>query len=100
MKTMFFLVIILSLTTIIAENPLSIEIFEGESNFTIEEYFPSIYASQLIEKYPSIQSISTEEYGQTFGYINLFGGVGTNFQIDPAKTYKIFTSENITVVLK
>ena len=91
---------ILSLTTIIAENSIIVEIPEGKSNFTIEEYFPSIYASQLLEDYPSIQSISTDEYGQTFGYIKLFGGVGTNLLIEPTKTYEIFTSENITVTLK
>lgn len=99
-KQILLLIFIFSLTTIIAENPLSLEIQSGKSNFTITEHFPSIYASQLIEKNPEIESISIKEYGRTFGYINTLGGIGTNFLIEPNRNYEIYTNQTITIQLK
>lgn len=99
-KILFLLMIVISLTTTLAENPLNIKINEGRNNFTIEEYFPPVYASQLIADYPGIQSVSVKEYGQSLGYINLFGGIGTNFLIESGKNYEIYTSKNITLSLK
>ena len=99
-RQLMLLMFIFSLTTIIAENPLSLEIQEGKFNLTINEYFPSIYVSQLIENNPEIQSISIQEYGRTFGYINTLGGIGTNFLIEPNRNYEIYTNQTITIHLK
>jgi len=99
-KQILLLITILTLTTIIAENPLELEIPKGESNFTITEYFPSTYASELIKNNPEIQSITISEYGQTFGYLNTLGGIGTNFLIEPSKNYEIHTNQTITIQLK
>ena len=99
-KQTLLLILILSLTTIIAENPLELEAPQGKFNFTILEYFPSIYASELIQTNPEIQSISIKEYGQTFGYLNTLGGIGTNFLIEPNKNYEIYTNQSITINLK
>ncbi len=99
-KQTLFLVLILSLVTIIAENPLEVQIPEGENNLTISEHFPSIYASELIKENPEIKSISIQEYGQTFGYLNTLGGIGTNFLIEPNKNYEIYTNQTITIKLK
>jgi len=99
-KQILLLITLFCLTTIIAENPLEIKIQNGESNFTVQEYFPSFYANQLIKQNPQIQSISITEYGQTFGYLNTLGGIGTNFLIEPNKNYEIHTNESITIQLK
>lgn len=95
-----FLLVMLSMTTIIAENPLSISLIEGRNNFTVQDYFPSVYASELIVKYPQIQSISISEYGNTFGYINTLGGIGTNILIESNKDYEIYVNESIIIYLK
>lgn len=99
-KQILLLITLLCLTTIIAENPLSLEVPKGESNFTILEYFPAIYVSELIRENPQIQSVSIKEYGQTFGYLNTLGGVGTNFLIEPNKNYEIYTNQSIQINLK
>jgi hypothetical protein len=101
MKTkLFAILLVLSMATIIAENPLSVSLNLGRNNFTIQEDFPIIYASQLIEEHPQIQSITTYQYGQTFGYVNVLGGIGTNFQIEPTKDYEIHTNSSITIYLR
>ena len=99
-KQILLFITILCLTTIIAENPLELNIPQGESNFTVLEYFPPIYASELILTNPQIQSITINEYGQTFGYLNTFGGIGANFLIEPNKNYEIYTNQTITIQLK
>ncbi len=99
-KQILLLTLILTLTTIIAENPLSIEIPQGQSNFIVTEYFPSIYVSEFVQENPQIQSISISQYGQTFGYLNTLGGIGTNFLIEPTKNYEIYTNQTITIQLK
>ena len=98
-KGLGLFILILSMTSIIAENPLSINLIEGKNNFTINEYFPSIYASQLIEEHHQIQSISISEYSSTFGYVNILGGVGTNILIESNREYEVYVSENITIEL-
>ncbi len=99
-KQIIILLLIISLTVIMAENPLLIKIQENQTNFTVNEYFPPIFASQLIKENPNIQSISVSEYGQTFGYLNTFGGIGTNFLIEPDKNYEIHTNQTIIIRLK
>jgi hypothetical protein len=99
-KQFLLLILVLSLTTIIAENPLEVQVPQGESNFTIQEYFPAVHVSELIKTNPQIQSVSIKEYGRTFGYLNTFGGIGTNFLIEPNKNYEIHTNQTITINLK
>lgn len=99
-KQILLLMLILSLTMIIAENPLNLNISAGKNNLTIMEDFPSIYASELIHSNPEIQSITIQEYGQTFGYLNTLGGIGTNFLIEPNRNYEIYTNQSITIRLK
>lgn len=99
-KQIIALIAIFAISTIIAENPLGVTLPEGKSNMTVSEDFPSIYASDLIEQNPQIQSITMQEYGQTFGYLNTLGGIGTNFLIQPSRNYEIYVNESITIELK
>jgi hypothetical protein len=99
-KQILLLLTILCLVTTIAENPLELTIPEGKSNFTVEEYFPAVYASELIKTNPEIQSITVLEYGQTFGYLNTLGGIGTNFLIEPSRNYEIYANQSGIIKLK
>lgn len=94
------LIIVLSMTTIIAENPLSVKLQEGKNTITINETFDTIHASELISMYPQIESISINEYGKSFGYVNTMGGLGTNIMIEPQKEYEIYSKGNITLEIR
>lgn len=96
---LIFLIFTLSITTIIAENPLSTSLVEGKNILEINEYFPPIYASELVKKYPQIESVSISEYFGTFGYINIMGGIGTNILIESSKNYEIYVNESMTIYL-
>lgn len=101
MKTkLIAIMIILSMTTIIADNPIDLTLSQGKNSFLIEEYFESRYASELMLEYPEIQSISISEYGNSFGYINVMGGIGSNILIESNREYEIYTEKNITINLK
>ena len=99
-KQIIIFAALLCLTATIADNPLSLEIPQGKSNFTIQEYFPSIYVSELVRQNPEIQSITIHEYGQTFGYLNTLGGIGTNFLVEPNRNYEIHANETISITIK
>ena len=101
MKTkLIAIMIILSMTTIIADNPVDLTLSQGKNSFLIEEHFESRYASELMLEYPEIQSISISEYGNSFGYINIMGGIGSNILIESNREYEIYTEKNITINLK
>lgn len=91
------LILILSMTTIIADNPVFAEIKEGKNIVITNDSFSSYYASQIMEKYPQIESISMRKYGMSFGYVNTMGGLGTNIIIEPNQEYEIYSTENLTI---
>jgi len=97
-KAILFLAI-LSLTTIIATNPLDVDLEAGKNNISVLEYFPAIPVSTLIAAHPEIESISVNEYGQTFVYINTFGGIGTDFLFQPEKEYEVHVSKQTKLFL-
>jgi len=99
-KKITLLILIICITTTIADNPLTIALKEGKNNFTILQEFPSIYASDLIKENPSIQSITIYQYGQTFAYINIMGGIGTNFLIEENIDYEVYTNSSTIMYLK
>ena len=82
-----------------ADNPVEINLTKGKNNFTINESFESNYASELIKEYPKIESISIKKYGNTYGYINTFGGLGIDIIIEPMQEYEIYVKENLSVNL-
>jgi len=101
MKLILFTIIsLIFLTTVIAENPVTLELVEGKNNFTIEEYFPPIQIKSLMLNNPEISSASVIEYGKTFGYVNAFEGIGTNFLIESGREYEIYVNKSVTINLK
>ena len=96
------IILALVLMTVIAtafQNPIEINIQEGKNNFTATEYLAPITAAELIQEYPQIKSISTNIYGNTYGFVNIMGGIGSNIIIESGKTYEIYSEENITITL-
>jgi hypothetical protein len=98
-KTIFLMLMICT-ATIIADNPLAITLKEGKNNFTILQEFPARYASDIIEENSNIQSITMYQYEQTFAYINIMGGIGTNFPIENNINYEIYTNASTIIYLK
>lgn len=96
-KSLIIIIIVLSLTTIIADNPVELHLEKGKNIIIIDEYFKTLYASELIILYPQIESISMKKYGNTFGYVNTLGGIGTNILIESSTEYEIYSKENITI---
>jgi hypothetical protein len=99
-KTFTILALILSITAIVADGEIVVYLREGRNNITITEEFESTYASDLVKRYPQIESISVSEYGNTYGYINTMGGIGLDILIQPNKEYEIFSKDNVTVIIE
>ena len=92
-----FLVIILSFSTIIADNTVTVDLVEGRNLVSVSEYFPSFYVSTLMKNYPEIDSVNLDDYSGSYGYVNAFGGIGTNFLIQYGTEYEVYVSSDITV---
>jgi hypothetical protein len=65
-------------------------------NFTI---FRFIYASEIVSN-PEIQAISYKENNKTIGYLNAFGGIGKNFQINSDTVYEIITKKEVNLTIE
>jgi hypothetical protein len=69
-----------------AENPVYLDKGKNEISVPFE-----MLASDLILLNPEIETISyfDENLGRRIGYINAFGGLGSNFYLVPGKSYEI-----------
>jgi hypothetical protein len=58
------------------------------------------FASDVILLNPDVEAISyfDEDLNKTIGYVNVFGGVGSNFLIVPERTYELIISKNTSLV--
>ena len=91
--------VIFSIGIIFAENLYIIELEQGKNNITFNS--EPVYAKTLIEKNPEIISISyiDEFYNNSVGYVNVFGGIGTNFILIENQTYEIISKQKTTIYL-
>lgn len=99
MKLKILFVLLLLSTTGLAESPLVIKLFPGENLFYVEDYFQITSASEMIKNYPEIEAITLERYGEQLGYINVFGGIGTDFLIVSNLQYEIYSNSEIEIYL-
>ena len=100
MKLKIFLFIaLLYLTTAIADGEVLVTLNPGKNVVLIDDYFQMISASELVKKYPEIESITLEKYGEQLGFINIFGGIGADFLITSGTEYEIYSSSIIEVYL-
>lgn len=101
MKKIFLVVavvLILLVQFMIAEKFLKVEISEGKNNIFMN--YSLGHASDLTKLYPEIETITYEEDGEKIGYVNVFGGIGKDFLLEPNKTYEINSNKNITIYVK
>jgi len=95
-----FLVSLIALAVVPAQDPTKITLVPGKNKITIENYIYPIYVSTLVNDYPQIESVTLERYGKSYGYVSAFGGLGTNFIVEYGSTYEIVTSEELTISLR
>jgi hypothetical protein len=98
-KTILFLFIALTLaaSAIISSRDInSIPLTQGKNQVILNLSEP-IYVSALIELNPEIEAVSYKENNETVGYINIFGGIGTDFPVE-AREYEIIASKSINLI--
>ena len=75
-----------------------INISHGNNNLTFNTTMP-FNVSSLVKLNPQIEVVSYYNGTNTLGYVNAFGGIGANFQIENGTMYEVFSSENTTLIL-
>jgi len=76
------------------------DVEKGKNLFSVEN---PISAKELAMLNPEIETISLKEndtIGYVNGYVNVFGGIGKNFILEPGKTYEIVSEKNLTLRVK
>jgi hypothetical protein len=92
-----FLFIAISKIVSVSDNT-GTALIAGDNNVSFN-VTSSFYAGDLIKLNPSIEAVSYRESNRTIGYVNAFGGIGSNFEIENGINYEIFVSENTTLVI-
>lgn len=77
-----------------------IKLCEGKNTINLSFEFNPIYVSDLIQLNPEIETVTRNNGTQEIGYVNIFGGIGKNFVIQPNKTYEITTKQEINLNLR
>jgi hypothetical protein len=73
---------------------------EGKDTINLSFEFSPIYVADLLQAYPEITTITYQEGETSFGYVNVFGGIGENFVIYPNKIYEITTIKEVNLNLR
>ncbi|MGY4884737.1 MAG: hypothetical protein ACP5NZ_04130 [Nanobdellota archaeon] len=97
------ILLILSITGIIfaEEFKKGIEVKEGQNLLNLSNEFEPIYVQDLVKIYPEISTVTyIDSFGEKYGYVNVFGGIGQNFVVYPNSIYEITTKQNIDLNLK
>ncbi|MCX6750038.1 MAG: hypothetical protein NTZ83_01120 [Candidatus Pacearchaeota archaeon] len=99
---LLFAVVILGVTGIILAEEFKegIKLSEGKNIINLSFEFNPLYVEDLVKIYPEIATVTYNESGQEFGYVNVFGGIGENFVIYPNKIYEITTQKEVNLNLK
>ena len=74
------------------------DLVEGKNYLYIDGY---AYASDIVESDEDIVSISYVDglIGQSVGYVDVLGGVGSNFLVRPDVEYEIIVRKDVTLTL-
>jgi hypothetical protein len=95
---LFLVIFLLFFSLVQTAQPGEFLLAEGKNNFSYD-YFKPIYAEDLVLLYPDITAISYVENNVSYGYVNIFGGIGQNFVIQPGKEYEIIAKNKIKIYL-
>lgn len=99
-KIWTIIISIILISTILIANlePRRENISKGKTTIQIQDDFSPMYASDLIKKYPQIESISKENSSE--GFVNVFGGIGKNIIIVSGQNYEITSSEEFILEIE
>lgn len=94
----FLLVVIISFMFVNSADINSIKLYKGKNNilFNLSSDF---YVKDLVRLNPKIETISYKYENETFGYVNVFSGIGENFKIISNKDYEIIVKDDINLIL-
>lgn len=99
-RLIFVLLLIIGISFVFAVDvPREVQLVEGKNIVNATEFEP-LYIKTLVKMYPEIESASYDVGGVSYGYVNVFGGIGTDFVVMPGIDYEIVVSNNITINLR
>lgn len=94
---LFIVVLFISLSFAYKLNSLELEKGKNKISFNVT----NMYARDIVKAYPkSIESITYKQGNESYGFVNVFGGIGKNFALEENKSYEINSKKNITIYLK
>jgi len=93
----FILALICLLGVSSVSDDTGVTLTQGNNNVSFN-LTSSLHAADLVKLNPSIEVVSYDKNGKTFGYVNAFGGIGNNFEIENGIEYNVFVSENTTLI--
>jgi len=95
----FFCLFGITLNIVIAEiSQGEIALVRGKNYLTFDQTF---FVSELVLLNPEIEYVSYYDdfLHKSIGYVNVFGGVGSNFVVKLDKIYEISVSKNMSLIL-
>jgi len=94
---LFFSLGIVILGFVLAEKNTGTKLHKGKNYLEINQ---TLSAKKLISLNPNIESISyfNKFLNRDIGYVNIFGGVGSNFLTKQGQIYEISVSKNMSLV--
>ena len=95
--TMFIAAIIIAASFAFAADAFQ-QLNKGKNEVSFDK---ETYASELTRMNPDIESITyfDEFLNESFGYVNIFGGIGKNFIITPNQKYEVSAKKNISLMV-
>lgn len=95
----FVLFVLLGAFVLVSLEDDSLKLEEGKNKIRLN-FSDAFYVDSLIKLNPDIEVVSyIDEYNQSTGYVNIFGGIGENFVIYPNAEYEIITRKDFNLVL-
>jgi hypothetical protein len=91
------LLVLITFMVISSEEVNTLKLIKGKNfiQFNITQPF---YVKTFIELNPQIEVISFKKDNKTFGYVNVFSGIGDNFIVQKNIEYEIIAKENVSII--
>jgi len=93
-----FLILVLSIFFVKSIDNDSENLLVKGKNYISFSGIDPLYVSDLIKLNPGIEVVSYGEGEDTFGYVNVFGGIGKNFIIRDLQEYEIISKEDTALI--
>lgn len=93
-----FIIIFISFIEVYSYEDSSMILKKGKNNVIFNLTNP-IQVKSLVELNPKIEVISFKENNRTIGYVNIFNGIGENFEIKGGMEYEIITKDDSHLIV-